>query len=141
MLPKSVGSKTEREPQQARLCVIPIDQAIAAAVTANTMISDPWEQQAVYAASLMSPCGIFLAEQPVNQLERGDDSLLEHRASLRRVLLLERPLGGLMNQSKEKCRLMRYLLDQPGQDQVVPATWLHMRQCLQRGQVQIQCIW
>lgn len=141
MLPKKIGPRAEREGQESALCVIPIDQAIAAAVTASALVADPWERQTVYAASLMSPCGHFVAEHPVSQHERDQARTLNEERAALKTLLLERPLNWLSEHSAPKGRLLRYLLEQPGHDAEVPAQWAPLREVVQRGQVQIKCVW
>lgn len=138
MLSKRIGSKDESE---YLVALIPLDQAIFVARTASDMTSDPWEKQVVYAASLIFPCGHFVAEHPVVQYERESTAnLTDERTSLR-TWILERPLNGLSALNKEKGNLMRYLLDQSSQETVVPSSWFQMRQIVQRGQVQLKCIW
>jgi hypothetical protein len=139
MQPKQIGCLDEHASQETKFWVRPIEQAIDAAKFANTMVKDSWQRQAVYAASLMQPCALFLPEKV--SLKFGQTYPAEHYRSMFKRKLLELPLETLSGYSSTKGRLMRYLLDQSGPGSTVPEHWEALRDAVRRGQVLLKCIW
>jgi hypothetical protein len=139
---RSIGAREECEAQHDdRVGIIPFDYAVAAATEAAQKIKDPWQKQAVYAASLLDPCGIFLSHHPVVQLQRvAERTLAEERAMIKKVML-ERPLNWLSNRSTIKGNLMRHLLGQPVQEAAIPPTWERLKKVVVDAQMQIRLLW
>lgn len=122
-------------------CLSPMDEAMYAAHKAAAYMHDRADQEVVYAAALMYPCGVFGAVHPLAQAEIAEGRPIAEEALRHRELALEWPLNWLSQVDEELGWQMRYLLEQTDAQARVPATWWPLREAVRRSQVRIRTFW
>ena len=141
MIYKSVSDLCKNEEGEGNTSVSPLDEALWAAQKSAQLIQDSAEQEIVYAASLMYPCGLFMTDHPLNRYYKDPATPMQEERNKWRELMLEKSLNWLSREDETLGWLMRYLLEQLDHDAAVPAQWKPLRDAVLRGQVRIRAFW